>query len=319
MGGVFPGAALAVPDPRVPHELERLIFEYAAFSHPSSIPSLMLVAWRVNQWVEPLLYRVVIVSPGLAVRQIHGFPVVPVSILLRAAAARPSSFLELAVRHLLLQEATEPLRSAVVNGILAACPCVTTLWHSGGIPHLNILGDLQRLSHLATNVRRLFSPGLVDFTHPLFRNITHLEFLDASQSLPLKVSTDLTCIPHLTHIAFNVIQKPTFTHGFFPYLLHTPIATSDILHAALQDARLQCIIFFFSPSTYDLPADARPDSDDERFVYVSRTDVCLDWLRGVDGGEDHWARAEAFIAAKRAGTVDSSRYVIFDTDDSWKA
>ncbi|KAJ6543046.1 hypothetical protein B0H19DRAFT_1172653 [Mycena capillaripes] len=46
-------------EPRLPPELEVLIFETAALSHPAAIPKLMLIAHRVKHWVEPLLYTVV--------------------------------------------------------------------------------------------------------------------------------------------------------------------------------------------------------------------------------------------------------------------
>ncbi|KAJ7095067.1 hypothetical protein C8R44DRAFT_813875 [Mycena epipterygia] len=47
--------------PRLPPELERLVFESAALSHATDIPNLILVAWRIKNWVEPLLYRAVLV------------------------------------------------------------------------------------------------------------------------------------------------------------------------------------------------------------------------------------------------------------------
>ncbi|KAJ6476755.1 hypothetical protein C8R47DRAFT_1220237 [Mycena vitilis] len=84
--------ATATLPPVLPAELEREIFEVASLSWPRSIPRFMLVAWRVYAWVEPLLYRVVIVddrdksSPGthpLAIKS---------SILLSLIDTKPSSF-----------------------------------------------------------------------------------------------------------------------------------------------------------------------------------------------------------------------------------
>ncbi|KAJ6463143.1 hypothetical protein C8R47DRAFT_84072 [Mycena vitilis] len=46
----------------LPFELERIIFEVAAASAPRSIPQLALVAWRVKIWVEPFLYRTIVVA-----------------------------------------------------------------------------------------------------------------------------------------------------------------------------------------------------------------------------------------------------------------
>ncbi|TFK64279.1 hypothetical protein BDN72DRAFT_278450 [Pluteus cervinus] len=47
--------------PRLPVELERAIFEDAARLSRQSIPLFMRVAHRVKEWLEPLLYSVVIV------------------------------------------------------------------------------------------------------------------------------------------------------------------------------------------------------------------------------------------------------------------
>ncbi|KAJ7887124.1 hypothetical protein B0H14DRAFT_2696630 [Mycena olivaceomarginata] len=49
--------------PKLPPELECTIFEIAALARPKMIPSLILVAHRVKHWVEPLLYRVIMVVP----------------------------------------------------------------------------------------------------------------------------------------------------------------------------------------------------------------------------------------------------------------
>ncbi|KAJ6571193.1 hypothetical protein B0H19DRAFT_1372372 [Mycena capillaripes] len=49
-------------EPRLLPELEREIFEIAAVSRPMSISTLMLIAGRISDWVEPPLYRVVIIT-----------------------------------------------------------------------------------------------------------------------------------------------------------------------------------------------------------------------------------------------------------------
>ena len=40
--------------PRLPPELERVIFEIAALSYPTTTPNLMLIAWRVKNWYVTL-------------------------------------------------------------------------------------------------------------------------------------------------------------------------------------------------------------------------------------------------------------------------
>lgn len=52
-------------DPMLPPELERHIFEYAAFLYPETMPHLMLVAHRVKIWFDRPL--VVLRTPVLTV------------------------------------------------------------------------------------------------------------------------------------------------------------------------------------------------------------------------------------------------------------
>jgi hypothetical protein len=89
--------------------------------------------------------------------------------------------------------------------------------------------------------------------------------------------------------------------------------------------RLRCIVFFTLSETH-------LDSDDTRVLGIHQTNFRVDWLRGAATGEDYWALADAFIAAKHAGKVDRRRcrfrcglnshkfigslYSIFDTDES---
>ncbi|KAJ6571218.1 hypothetical protein B0H19DRAFT_658249 [Mycena capillaripes] len=131
-------------EPRFPPELEREIFEIAAPSLPMAIPTLMLIASRVRDWVEPLLYRVIIVIPSW--RHISGFPVVPIDTLLRKIVNKPQSFFA-GARHMLLNGAIE---APSIEAILAACPGVTNLIsHSYLAYSLHALGGLQCLRRLA--------------------------------------------------------------------------------------------------------------------------------------------------------------------------
>ncbi|KAJ7058943.1 hypothetical protein C8F01DRAFT_1371089 [Mycena amicta] len=48
--------------PTLPPELERVIFELSAWNDRTTTLSLLLVARRVHIWIEPLLYRVLLIS-----------------------------------------------------------------------------------------------------------------------------------------------------------------------------------------------------------------------------------------------------------------
>ncbi|KAJ7087512.1 hypothetical protein C8R44DRAFT_820231 [Mycena epipterygia] len=66
----------------------------------------MLVAWRVKEWVEPLLYRTITVEVGDA-GMIAALPALTRGYLSSILKSKPSFFFQRSVRHLLLSLWTE--------------------------------------------------------------------------------------------------------------------------------------------------------------------------------------------------------------------
>ncbi|KAJ6550155.1 hypothetical protein B0H19DRAFT_1265015 [Mycena capillaripes] len=282
-----------VEDPRLPPELERLIFELAAISRPTSIPKLMLISWRVKEWVEPLLYRVVLLAKkGTRMR---GFPIFTVDRFLQAIAAKPPGFFNNAVKHLFLEVG----KISEAETILSACNHVTNLFASRVLgldtPALWALRDLRRLT---VDLGMFLERYTLECVSATFRNITHLELLNFWDD-DWRVEdlwARLALIPHLTHISFNCAPDLA---GFYS-ALHT-------------DKRLHYIVFLsLVPETHQLGSD-------DRFVFVSQeTLYWQDWLLGAHRGKDYWTVAESFIAARRAGKVEPSVYRISDKDN-WRS
>ncbi|KAJ7458609.1 hypothetical protein FB451DRAFT_1273588 [Mycena latifolia] len=191
---------------RLPLDFERAIFESCALSRPVTIPNLMLVAWRVKDWLEPLLYRVICVSDSLPR---DGFPHFTLDILQSAINRKPASFFHHAVRHLYLED---PCDAAQLCTILAACTGVTDLFAEvpGAASAAPAFGALP-LRHLAAII------GGLDFTHALFRHITHLTMLELGG--PAAGWEGLADLPHLTHVAY---ANPNFAHTLAPILLRCP-------------------------------------------------------------------------------------------------
>ncbi|KAJ7652679.1 hypothetical protein DFH06DRAFT_1093749 [Mycena polygramma] len=292
---------------RLPPELECLIFEIAALSRPSSIPVLMRIARRVKYWqvVEPILYRVVFLAPRSATkdslqRHLEDLPLFSANALLHKIEMKSPSFFASAVRHIFFQFRVTPLPPSTVDTILSACCRISSLFmHARASSELlPVLNRLECLQRLAMDLNSIFAPNSISFTEPFFRNVTHLELLDSydDSDPPANLDASLALLPHLTHVAFN---PATYTVAAELYTLVRP------------NTRLQCLVFFTEK-------DAKPDAEDDRFVCIDQTDFRLDWIRGTTGGEDHWALAEQFIAAKRAGRVPRSLYWILDTDTSWR-
>ncbi|KAJ6483263.1 hypothetical protein C8R45DRAFT_1215131 [Mycena sanguinolenta] len=277
-------------DPRLPQELENKIFEIAALARPTWIPTLMLVARRVKFWVEPLLYRVVFLKNLEAMEALHTL-YLP-AFTARALQPMSCNFL-LHVRHLCFEDYDATFGETALKSWVPACTGTTNLYAqinwADALPSLSGFTNVQ---YLTVDVNALCGPAV---PFPLFTTVTHLELLAFETASPARVCENMSLIPQLTHVALN------------PHLdLH-------LSHAALRaNTQLKCIVFLSSQASLD----DSPLLDDDRFVCVEEGVLYeLDWLKGAVFGEDYWALADAFLAARRAGTVDRSRYRIVNGKD----
>ncbi|KAJ7724636.1 hypothetical protein B0H16DRAFT_1242621, partial [Mycena metata] len=188
--------------PRLPPELERAIFEISALSHLPGIPTLMRVAWRVKEWVEPLMYRVVMVS-GASPRKMLGFPIFREYILPLVVENKPSEFFQDNVKHLFLESAPD---QAATEALLTACSHIISLvlLMRDPSPYMSLLASMRCLQRLSVEVEALFPGRDIDFIHPLFRNVTHLEIFHHFQpSQMAEFYPGLALVPNLTHVAFH--------------------------------------------------------------------------------------------------------------------
>ncbi|KAJ6464694.1 hypothetical protein DFH09DRAFT_1226285 [Mycena vulgaris] len=201
-----------IPSPPLtfPAELEREIFEIAARSRPLSIPTLMLVAWRVKLWF------VLTASPGLT------------NHLIQLIHSRPALLRE-SVQHLYLYWI--PKDDAQV--ILSACPVVENLWIGGGMQLEDLIRTIEDLplKHLYCHMDSIFgSHSKIDFKHRIFTHITHLKIFDFSfpGGIDLGMWGGLALVPHLTHLCFD-------DETFLPFL-DRPMLVGD-KPALLKDHR----------------------------------------------------------------------------------
>ncbi|KAJ7831139.1 hypothetical protein B0H14DRAFT_3713999 [Mycena olivaceomarginata] len=289
--------------PHLPPELERIIFVLAALARPKRIPILILMACRVKGWVEPLLYRVVILSSSSALRKELGFPIFTVDILPRTIATKPPQFLQNSVQHLFLEAHLVPLELAA---ICAECNKVLNLFDCSTFAtlDLDILGGLKHLRSLALGLDDFLRCCNIEGTRSLLGKITHLELFDTTGSERMEnLAACFHLMPRLTHLALASIS------------FGVPLQT------ALRDNKnIQWILFLVSDSVVPQePESPGVLAEDDRFVCVDQgAHWRQDWLRGADTGESYWALADAFIAARRKGTVDRSRYRISTPDTSWR-
>ncbi|KAJ7438557.1 hypothetical protein B0H11DRAFT_2206111 [Mycena galericulata] len=287
------------PLPILPSELEKEIFDIAAYSRPLCIPKLMLVAWRVRIWVEPLLYRVVILLNELdhiCLDGMKGYPYEDEKNFTRIRAT-PASVLRDSVRHLCLKHVS----NEVAEFILSASSGVEDLWiiPNGTAASLLLILGLLPLKCLYCSLGVLFAPDTVDFTHPLFSHLTHLEFFDWNPVFP-EHWFRLSLIPHLTHLGFN--------HKEFLRLALTILNTCK---------SLRVLVFLESP--WATSVEEHPELEDlakdPRFVQMPRSQYIKDWQMGALTDIDYWSRAEEFIAKRKMGEINPLQYLI-EVDES---
>ncbi|KAF8190601.1 hypothetical protein K438DRAFT_1831357 [Mycena galopus ATCC 62051] len=294
--------------PRLPAELECRIFEFAAVTRPTTIPILMLVTSRVKYWIEPLLYRVVVLSSSHR-QKFYGFPVITASVLLRVIETKPPHFLQNAVKIFFFQrgpfQSTElDIEPSDLEIILPACTGVTTLFDDHVLESTATyaaLAPLRHLRRLTLQLRHFLNCCSIDSTHSTLSNITHLELTHASQDLRSEsVCASLPLMPNLTHFCISSI----------PHYL--PLQT-----ALCASTKIACVVF-----AVKVGEQSEQIQNTDWIVHDLRF-VCLDrrnrwgWFQTQDKWTDFWALADAFIAARREGKVERSRYHLSDKETSF--
>ncbi|KAJ7183010.1 hypothetical protein C8R43DRAFT_1229218 [Mycena crocata] len=262
--------------PAFPVELERAIFRMAAQAWPLSIATFMLV------WLEPLLYQTMVMLDKQAV--IEGYPNPSWE-----HVGSKSSLLEGSVRHLSMGRHV-PLETA--KSVLAGYSEIEDLWipNDDMSPSLLVISSL-RLKRLYCYCEELFPERPVDFTHPLFSQITHLELFGGKE---IDNCRGLVLIPHLTHLSFN---SSSFL-PLFPVLLDT----CKLLQVLVILERRSS-----APGMGDFP-------DNPRFVSMACNRYVEDWQIGARTGIDYWTRAEEVIAKRRSGEINCLQYRIHEDE-----
>ncbi|KAJ7434913.1 hypothetical protein B0H11DRAFT_1887544 [Mycena galericulata] len=268
--------------PVLPPELERQIFEICALSRPTLIPKFMLIAWRVKEWVEPLLYHTIVLINDEP--PIDGYPHFIIEIMLSAIHSKPAAFFRDSVRNLFLYLVPEE------KEILSICTRVENLWIAPVQKRPSDLSILEpsTLKHLYTNALYLF----LDAPAVLFGQLTHLELTGPSGHDVDGLRSSLPRLPQLTHLCF---YNDGFTPIFLPVLQHCPFLT---------------VLISLDGSTLKASENERILAKDDRFVAMQTSSPWfVDWQVGVASGIDYWHRAERFIAKRRSGEIDPLLYV----------
>ncbi|KAJ6475924.1 hypothetical protein C8R47DRAFT_1141779 [Mycena vitilis] len=275
---------MSLLSPTLPPELERYIFEICASCWPISIPNLILVAYRVKVWMEPLLYRTMAVEYEGPIAE---FPPYPADNIISAIHKKPPSFFHGAVRHLsLFNNSTYHSEE-----ILGACTGVENLWLSdlqdAWIP---LIASLP-LKHLYTSCYSLLHA--LPPTHQVFSRLTHLEIDDCVDDPDGGGGLVLAALPHLTHLSFS--------HSGLILICPRLLECSTTLRVLVYLNR-------YEPLHNETQAVGL--ARDVRFVVMRLPNYIRDWCMGAQYGADYWTKAEEFIARRRRGEIDPLQYVI---------
>ncbi|KAJ7154225.1 hypothetical protein C8R46DRAFT_1227831 [Mycena filopes] len=293
-----------------PLDIEREIFETTAILHRRTIPALLRVCHRVHSWkvwlhsikvlvnlhnrVEPLLYAALQISSA-------DDP------LLSALRSKPLTFRQHAVRHLFLHHRLNGSTKEVNEEVLCACPGIINLVIDRGLD-LDLLPvlDKLRLQRIDLSVPPLGSQWASSILkHRLFLSITHLSFFQNHDADPEPSKwedwSQLAALPALTHLSLSE-------------------DISAIFPSALDECRglvLAVTLFWTRPlRTRAVTFAQRLAVADARFlVMVTANAVETEWEIGAWGGDDYWARAERFIARRRAGEIEATCYFLDETAD----
>ncbi|KAJ7193128.1 hypothetical protein GGX14DRAFT_593205 [Mycena pura] len=285
--------------PTLPQELERKIFELAATAFHGSIRALRLVAWRVNAWGEPLLYRAIYIDYDQDY-------VNPGSDVLTADLVRRPALFRDAVRHVSMYIQLREDHPAVLC-LLATCTGLETLClrktpdasNARLLQHIQALESLTRLHINFEDLLSRVPRTELDRAFDKFARITHLELREHLHSE--EVCSRLERLPRLTHVALKYESRARGLRCNCRRVLQT----CPRLHvlAALEEKRRTSQS---EPGYRALDTPRNIDIDDPRFVLVRfARKSCSDpeaWLSAARGREvpGFWKCAEEALTRRLA-------------------
>ncbi|KAJ7065447.1 hypothetical protein C8F01DRAFT_1125636 [Mycena amicta] len=276
----------SVPALTLPPELERIIFELAATELPKSIPTLSLVACRVKEWLNPILFRTLVITSSNTDHFSHVFLSCHIDVFQAIVLQNPPLFKN-TVRNVIFLDLSRQEQEIV----FAACPNLENICidSNAGVRHLQsgaALARLEHLSHLSIEMEDLCSrlrevhPG-----HPCFVHITHIRLVvdtlpeDPPGSAVAQRWRAFAELPNLTHVV---------VHGLWAREILFLLASCRMLRALILEIYRTSLLAKYEEACKDV-----------RFVlYLSSEGIRRGWRDDLRGKVCFWDRAERFIAQR---------------------
>nr|GAT52385.1 predicted protein [Mycena chlorophos] len=281
-------AILVFGPPRLPPELERLIFELAAWNNLACAARLIRVAHRVLVWIEPLLHRVYSIRDATAYSR------------LRNLVLRRPDFAAANVHCLRFSSPLLNVFDLDTRYILRTCVSVRILSTPGLATHAALLDDLCELHavrRLSLHIGKTFAfAGTWQMelpTHFPFSGLTHLTVEDPEITLQVVDVLQSGIFPNLTHIAFaglgsfpshhtirEILAAPalrkTLVHmAVFVYFTHHRTKAASRLEQLVGDPRVDVAASYMLEAEWDAAAwGIGPDEWDQARERAQRRRMC---------------------------------------------
>ncbi|TFK61012.1 hypothetical protein BDN72DRAFT_965408, partial [Pluteus cervinus] len=293
-------------EPRLPPEIEHEILVQAfQISTINSRMNLLLVSKRAFTWINPLIYRVVVMN-------FQGSYVPPLSSLRKYGTH---------VVHMRLIGSFSSDPSSTGFPALLLCPNVTNfvMWSTLSSRSIPRLFELRGLKRLLFHHPGSLEDDLIDLHRQLEKDQRSGHGHDRIGGDPILISRQKWC-ENITHLAWGTISSdetrlPLFT--LFPNLTHFLIGgwnSSNVVLEILRFCpRLEVFIWLLanfdsSDATFVIEPSVKGkslDLGDIRIVTIEG-DLINDWVRGTKGGDDMWVIAERKVEERRKLQISAS-------------
>ncbi|KAF7293954.1 Zn(2)-C6 fungal-type domain-containing protein [Mycena kentingensis (nom. inval.)] len=284
-------------EPRLPPELERRIFEMAA-EEGENIPNILHIAHRVRVWIEPLFYENLKVDSSPRFR-----------FFLAAHKHKSDAFLAQTVRQVIINIQFAG-SIAEVGAALVRCTGVTRLTGLGSLMSSTLPALIKgmRLRRTAMFFKHIFPDG-IDLTLACFQTLTHIDLFDSvyEDHDATRYVDALLGLPALSHLSLNDDVR------------------WDTIERLLREAPALTVLVLLwcgRPEAGKAHAATAPDTLEppqacSRYRFL--TTAYYSWDECIIDAPNYWSQAEAFLAAKQTGSIDSRCFWMADRDPQDRA
>ncbi|TFK74702.1 hypothetical protein BDN72DRAFT_893039 [Pluteus cervinus] len=259
------------PDPVLPMDLERYIFELAGWNDAKACSSLLLVAKRVYSWIFVLQHNILLFDAKN-----------PIPKMQHIITTRSREFLKANVKAVVFRVTTQ----ADVVRFLNICKDVVhlALISDGSSFHMNSLGmyilDLRPRS-VSMHLVQAFDFSSSDLRIPFFSQLTHLHLTDWPNEWSKLKLDNPQLFPELTHLAFTHWSHNPDHLALFDRILTKRLPLQELVLVVIWDGFKRP--FGFSDKLME----------DVRLVFMPIKDYVQDWHDFVAGGtQNMWSYAE---------------------------